>query len=342
MGVDVISLDCMGGDNAVEAPLRAAEMALRGRDDIRMLLVGHEDRLRPIFDSSVILRTKASLVHAPGVVSESEKPSVAMRQCNGTSMKIALDQVKSGAASCMISAGNTGALMAISILTLRIIDGLERPAIMVIIPSLSGPVILIDGGANVACTANMLAQFSLVGGAWSEYGLGVQNPIVGLLNIGSEETKGDDVMQTTHKILSDAQFINFYGYVEPHDVINGNIDVVVCDGLLGNIMLKSFETMVHACATKIKESFMKNLYTKFIGMLAKPIVKDGLNEYGHDRGHGGIIVGLKGTVIKAHGSANVDGYIGAINSAIRAIKSDVGMGICAKLKKLNEHLASPL
>lgn len=337
MGV-VVSLDCMGGSLAPHAPMSAAEAVMSEDSDIRFILVGDREKLLPILDKSDALSSRASIVHAPAVVLDDARPSVAMRNSHGTSMRVALEQVRDGAASCMVSAGNTGALMAISLVLLRTIEGVDRPAILVIIPGVQGQVVLLDAGANVSCDSRMLAQFAALGSAWSQKALGVNNPNIALLNIGSEETKGSDTIREAAASIRSVPSMNFVGYVEPKDVVLGAANVVVCDGLLGNVMLKSFEAALWACMSKLKGSFVQNLYSKLIGALAKPVIKAGFKDFDIQNTRGGIIAGLNGVVIKTHGASDASEYARAISSAVYAVQHDIGASIASNVGEVNRIL----
>jgi glycerol-3-phosphate acyltransferase PlsX len=262
-------------------------------------------------------------VHAASeVVSMDESPAIAMRDKKDSSMRVAIDLVKRGEAQACVSAGNTGALIATSRFVLKTLPGVDRPALAVVLPTMKGHTYVLDLGANVDCSAEQLFQFGVMGAALVSSVEGKERPSVGLLNIGEEEIKGNEVVKHAAELLRNSD-LNFYGNIEGNDIYKGTTDVVVCDGFVGNVTLKASEGVAQMLATYLREEFKRNLLTRLAGLVALPVIKAFKRRVDHRRYNGASLLGLRGIVIKSHGSA--DGY--AFNFAIERAVSEVRGGM---------------
>jgi glycerol-3-phosphate acyltransferase PlsX len=261
------------------------------------------------------------------------KPSVALRQGRDSSMRAALDAVASGRASAMVSAGNTGALMVMAKMVLKTLPGIHRPAITATVPSRHRPVVLLDMGANIDCTAEHLVQFAMMGDAYARAMLGIANPKIGLLNVGSEEMKGHDDVKEAHRILRSGTIpVDYFGFVEGNDILEGTTDVVVTDGFTGNIALKTAEGASRLIYTTLKTA-IENSWTAKIGyLLARPAIRMALKRFDPRRLNGAILLGLNGVAVKSHGSADAKGFANAIRVAISLVDNQVNEKIIEELR----------
>lgn len=297
-----IAVDCMGGDHGVAVTVPACRNFLLHHPQARLILVGLPDSIGPFSDSRV------TVVAASEVVAMNDAIEVALRRKKDSSMRIAVQQVKDGAADVAVSAGNTGALMAISYFVLKTVDGIHRPAIAGQIPNVKGvATTVLDMGANVDCSPENLFQFAVMGSAWVSALTGHDNPSVGLLNIGEEAIKGNEVTKIAGKLLRSAANsgdVNFYGNVEGNDIFKGTVDVVVCDGFVGNVALKTSEGLASMIGEFLKNEFSRNIFTKIAGLLSYPVLTALKKRVDHRRYNGGALLGLRGLVFKSHGSAD--------------------------------------
>ena len=310
----------MGGDHGPEVTVRAALEFVRRHDDVRAILVGIEDKIRPFLenadDSRLVLR------HASEVVAMDESPALAIRAKKDSSMRIALDLVRDGEADACVSAGNTGALMAISRFVLKMLAGIDRPAICAILPTTSGHVHVLDLGANVDCTPEHLLQFAIMGASLVGAIEHRERPSVGLLNIGEEEIKGNDVVKRAAELLKDSG-LNFIGNVEGDGLYKGEADVVVCDGFVGNVALKTSEGLAQMLAAFLREEFGRNPLTRIAAFLALPVIGRFKRRVDHRRYNGASLLGLRGIVLKSHGSADAFSFGNALDRAADAVRSGV-------------------
>lgn len=305
----------MGGDHGPTVTVPAALAFAGEHPDATMILVGQEDVLRQTLQrvgaaegSRVIVR------HASEAVTMDEPPANALRNKKDSSMRVAIDMVKSGEADCCVSAGNTGALMAIARFVLKMLPGVERPAIASFLPSQRGRTVMLDLGANVNCTPQHLLQFAMMGSALLGAIDGVERPTVGLLNIGEEDIKGNDVVKEAADLLR-ASTLNFHGNVEGDDIYKGTTDVVVCDGFVGNVALKTSEGLAQMLGVYLREEFKRNFFTKLIALIALPVINRFKHRVDHRRYNGASLLGLKGIVVKSHGSADDFAFRFAIERA---------------------------
>ncbi len=331
----VISLDAMGGDHGLSVVIPAAVQAVEKNPELDLILVGDEQQIAQALSSNQKLLDDARLViqHASEVVGMDEAPSRALRFKKDSSMRVALNLVKDGVAQACVSAGNTGALMATSRYVLKTLPGIDRPAICTMIPSIEGQTLVLDLGANVDSTAEHLFQFAVMGSVLAEAVNGIQAPRVGLLNIGEEEIKGNDQVKEAHRLLSQTN-LNYIGYVEGDDVYKGSVDVVVCDGFVGNVALKTSEGVAKMIAHFMKEEFTRNPLTKLAGLIAMPVLKSFRKRVDPRRYNGASLLGLRGIAIKSHGGADAYSFTKAIEVAVKEVKLAVPDRIDSRLESL--------
>jgi len=312
----------MGGDFGLPVTIPAAIEFARQFPDARLLLVGLPDAIEAaLAEHKAAPRDRLEVVPATEVVSMDDPVEVALRRKKDSSMRLAAQAVKDGRADACISAGNTGAWMAISRYVLKTLDGIDRPAIATSIPNQTGrATTVLDLGANVDCTAEHLLQFAIMGTALTQAVDHRDNPTVGLLNIGEEVIKGNEVVKEAAELLRRSP-LNFRGNVEGNDIFKGTVDVVVCDGFVGNVVLKSVEGLAKMLSSVIREEFKRNLVTLLAGAIAKPVLNRLRNRVDNRRYNGAALLGLRGVVIKSHGSADVYAYGFALQRAREAVVS---------------------
>ncbi len=318
-----VAIDCMGGDHGPHVTVPAALDFLNDYPDARVILVGLRDvialelgKLGATGDSRVAVR------HASEIVAMDDAPAQAMRGKKDSSMRVAIDLVKDGQAHACVSAGNTGALMAISRFVLKMLPGIDRPAIVSILPTIKGHTHMLDLGANVDCEAEHLLQFGLMGATLVGALEHKERPTVGLLNIGEEAIKGNEVVKRSAELLRNSG-LNFIGNVEGDDIYRGKVDVVVCDGFVGNVALKASEGIVHMLSNALREEFSRTLLTRLAAIVAMPVLKRFKSRFDPRLYNGATLLGLKGIVIKSHGSADRFSFARAIARAFDEVNSDV-------------------
>lgn len=320
-----IAIDCMGGDHGPKVTVAAALAFAAEFSDVELTLVGKSDQLenrlrRAAPDQSV--RDRLHIVHASEVVAMDEPPALALRNKKDSSMRVAINLVKSGEVDACVSAGNTGALMAISRFVLKMLPGIDRPAICTVVPTMTGQTRLLDLGANVDCTAEHLLQFGIMGSILTSAVQHIVAPRVGLLNIGEEDIKGNEVVKEAAELLR-ATDLNFVGNVEGDGVYKGEADVVVCDGFVGNVALKVSEGLAQMLGRFLREEFERNMLTRLIALLALPVLSRFKKRLDHRRYNGASLLGLKGTVIKSHGSADAFAFSHALREAYHEAENGV-------------------
>ena len=318
-----LAVDAMGGDAGLAVTIPGALLFLRQQTDVRLLMVGNEVQVRQALEAANASMDRIQIVHAAQVVEMDEQPQSALKNKKDSSMRIAVNQVKEGLAQAAVSAGNTGALMATARFVLKTIQGIERPAIAKFIPSQNGHMTLVlDLGANVDCTPEQLVQFAVIGSElvhalYPNAGA----PRVGLLNVGTEDIKGTDTVKQVFKLLSGSK-LNFVGNVEGGSIFSGDVDVVVADGFVGNIVLKTIEGAVRFMGSAIKQEFQTNLLTKLGALAAMPALKGFKNKLDPRKFNGAIFLGLRGVVIKSHGGTDAVGFSYALEEAFHEAKAD--------------------
>lgn len=316
-----ISLDAMGGDFGPQIVVPAAVSALQAHSDLKLILVGDSAQIETELQSVPSeYSERIEIQHATQVVGMSEPPAQALRSKKDSSMRVAINLVKDQRAHACVSAGNTGALMATAKYVLHTLAGIDRPAINTTLPALNGHTHMLDLGANVDCKAENLFQFAVMGSVLASAVDEIDAPRVGLLNVGQEAIKGNDQVKEANDLLQNAP-LNYIGYIEGDDIFCGEVDVVACDGFVGNISLKTSEGVAHLISDFAKQSFTKNAYSKLIALLATPILKEFKNSIDPRRYNGATLLGLQGIVIKSHGGADAYAFAKAISIAyIEAIK----------------------
>ena len=333
-----LALDAMGGDHGPREIIPAAFRALERHGGLELLLAGREDALKALCAREpAALRARARVLHAPEVVEMGEAPSSALRRKKQSSMRVALNQVKEGRAQACVSAGNTGALMAISRYLLKTLPGIDRPAICSAMPGIEGHTYILDLGANVDSAPEQLFQFAVMGSALSNAVEGVASPKVGLLNVGAEENKGNDRVKKAASLLSGSR-LNYCGFVEGNDIYSGRVDVIICDGFVGNIVLKASEGVAEFLTHHARAEFGKTLYGKLAAAISTPVLKSLQKQTDPRRHNGASLLGLRGIAIKSHGSADRLSFAHAIEEAIREVKQNVPERITAHLAQhLGKH-----
>ena len=331
-----LAVDAMGGDSGPCVTVPAALQALTSHSQLVILLVGDPDTITPLLakaDSSLLGRLQ--VIPAESVIASDAKPSQAVRNSRGSSMRMALELVKEGKAEACVSAGNTGALMGLAKLLLKPLDGIERPALMSVLPhQQQGNTVMLDLGANVGCDSAMLVQFAVMGAVMAEELLGIAQPRVALLNIGQEETKGLDTIREAAAILRETPQINYIGYLEGNDLLTGKTDVLVCDGFVGNVTLKTMEGVVRMFLSLLRSSGEGKKRSWWLTLPGRWIQKRLTKRLGHlnpDQYNGACLLGLRGTVIKSHGAANQRAFAVAIEQAEQAVRRQIPKRIAARL-----------
>lgn len=318
-----IVIDGMGGDNAPMAPVEGACMAVK-EYGIDIVITGDKDQLKAELSKYDCDKTKIEIVHTSQVITNDEKPVVAIRRKTDSSMVVALNMVKNKEADAMVSAGSTGALLSGGVFVIKRIKGISRPCICTAIPTMDGGVSLLsDTGANVDCDAQQLLDFTAMTNIYAKRVMNMEKPRVALANIGTEEGKGNDLVKTAFDLLKDRDDMNFIGNMETREILNGVCDVVVCDGFIGNIIVKTLEGTVLSLFKKIKESIMSSTKSKIGALLMKDSLR-GLKDSLDYSSHGGApFLGVEGGLIKAHGSSDARAIKNAIRQAIQFVDGNV-------------------
>lgn len=329
MGI-TIAIDCMGGDHGPSVTVPAALDFLSRNADARVILVGLEEKLRAALPAP--LPDRLALHHAGEVVAMDEPPAQALRNKKDSSMRVAINLVKEGQADACISAGNTGALMAISRFVLKMLPGIDRPAICAVLPTVKGHVHVLDMGANVDCSPEHLLQFGIMGAMLVAAVDHREQPTVGILNIGEEDIKGNEVVKQAAELLRNSG-LNFVGNVEGDGVFKGDAEVVVCDGFVGNVALKTSEGLAQMLSIFLKQEFGRNLLTKLVALVALPVLKAFKRRVDHRCYNGASLLGLKGIVVKSHGSADAYGFRHAIERAAEEARGQVLIRIADQVSR---------
>jgi len=329
----------MGGDHGVHVTVAAATEYVRRDENASFILVGDATAIAAELQHCGAVAGSRLVVRGTSeIVAMDEAPAAALRSKKDSSMRVAVDLVKAGNAQACVSAGNTGALMAISRFVLKMLPGIDRPAITSILPTQRGHTYVLDLGANVDCTAEHLLQFGIMA---SELVASVESkaqPTIGLLNIGEEDIKGNEVVKRAAELLR-ASGLNFYGNVEGNDIYKGTTDVVVCDGFVGNVALKASEGLAQMLGTYLREEFNRNLLSKLAGLVAGPVLTAFKRRVDHRRYNGATLLGLRGIVIKSHGSADAFAFAFAIQRAVEEARSGVLAHITGRMSQIQQHAA---
>ncbi len=324
----------MGGDHGLAVTIPAALRAIDKHPELTLLLVGNQEVVMGVLrEHQADVGERLKIHHASQQVEMDELPSQALRGKKDSSMRVAINLVKEGAAQACVSAGNTGALMATGRYVLKTLEGIDRPAILKLLPTMRGHTHMLDLGANVDTPAKHLVQFAVMGAALTEAVDNKVNPTVGLLNIGGEEMKGNEQVKKAALLLEKCN-LNYVGFVEGNDIYSGNVDVVVCDGFVGNVALKTSEGLAKMIAQFMKEEFNRTILSRLAGLAAVPVLNGLKDRIDPRRYNGASLVGLQGTVIKSHGSADVIAFANAIDEAVLEVKQSVPQRISSKIETL--------
>lgn len=332
-----ISIDAMGGDYGPEVTIPASLDCLKSNPDLKLILVGDETVLKQQLGQALIdFKDRLTIQHASQCVGMDESPSKALKNKKDSSMRVAINLVRDGQADACVSAGNTGALMATARFVLKMIPGVDRPAIISTLPSIYGHTHALDLGGNVDCSAEHLFQFAVMGAELVKAVENIEYPKVGLLNIGEEDVKGNEQVKAAAKLLENSS-LNYIGYVEGDSLNAGNIkvDLIVADGFVGNVALKSIEGAAKMIGTALKEAFGRNILTKLAGLLVYPVLKSFKKRIDPRLYNGASFLGLRGLVIKSHGGADVLAFKTAIHLAEVEIKKDI-------IRKISEQVEQTL
>ena len=326
-----VAIDAMGGDHGPHVTIPAALQALKSDDQLNIVLVGLSSAIEAELKAQkAVTGPRLRVQHASEVVTMDESPQGALKNKKDSSMRVAINLVKSGEANACVSAGNTGALMATARFVLKTLPGIDRPAIAGVFPCQKGKTYILDLGANADCTAEQLLQFAVMGSMLASCVEHKANPSVGLLNIGSEDIKGSEVVKQTGELLR-ASHLNFYGNVEGNDIFKGTTDVVVCDGFVGNVALKTSEGLAQMMGRFLSQEFKRNWLTKLMGLACLPVLKAFKKRLDPRRYNGASFLGLRGIVVKSHGGADSFAFLQAIHTAIEESRSGV-------LRRITEQL----
>lgn len=334
-----IAIDAMGGDFGPQVTIPASLECLKANQDLKIILVGDEAVLNELLAEALVqFKDSLSIQHASQQVGMDEKPQAALRSKKDSSMRVAINLVRDGHADACVSAGNTGALMAIARFVLKMIPGIDRPAIISTLPSIFGHTHILDLGANVDCTAEHLYQFAIMGEEVVKAVEGIATPKIGLLNIGEEDMKGNEQVKSAAKLLESSS-LNYIGYVEGNSINAGSVkvDLIVTDGFVGNVALKSIEGAAKMIGTKLKDAFSKNIFTKLAGLAAYPVLKLFKESIDPRMYNGASFIGLRGLVIKSHGGADALAFETAIHLAEVEIAQNVTRKISDKVAATLEN-----
>ena len=327
-----IALDAMGGDNAPASVIRGAEMALIRHPGIRFILFGNRFLLEPLLQEIPLVRSASEIVHTEEFIAGDDKPSIAVRRGRNSSMWLAIHSVKQGKSCAVVSAGNTGALMAMSKLILRTLPGISRPAIAALFPTLRGECVMLDLGANVESDAQDLCRFAIMGDAFARAVLGISRPRVGLLNVGSEELKGRDEVKAAHQLLKAINSdMNYHGFIEGNDIAEGAVDVVVTDGFTGNIALKTAEGAARLISTYLRNAFSSSLIAKGGALMATGALRAVKDKLDDRKRNGAMFLGLNGIAVKSHGGADAFSFCNAICVAVELVAHHINTRITQEI-----------
>lgn len=331
-----LSIDAMGGDAAPQIVMHGIAEARVRYPHVRYLVYGKPDAVQPFIDADTTLRDCCEVRQADGVITGDQKVSQAIRQGRDSSMWKAVEAVKSGDASGVVSAGNTGALMAMAKLNLRTLPGIDRPAICSLFPNQNGETAMLDLGANAQCDVRNLVEFAVMGACFTRSMTGLTKPLVGLLNIGSEDLKGTDLLREAATILRDADLdLEFYGFIEGDDIAKGTVDVVVTDGFTGNVSLKTAEGTAKLYTSFLKAAFKSSVMAKLGYLLIKPVLAQVMTRTDPRRYNGALFVGLNGVAVKSHGGTDALGFANAIGVAVDMVDRDLNQAIAEQLTHVN-------
>ena len=331
----IIALDAMGGDFGPSVTIPAAANALAKKNDLTFLIYGDEKLISPLLDEHPALKQASELHHTDIAISSSDKPSKALRNGKGSSMRLAIEAVKEGKAHGVVSAGNTGALMVMAKLILKSLPGISRPAIASVMPTQKGKTVMLDLGANLTCDAQILTQFALLGAVYARVVQGVRKPSVGLLNVGTEEMKGHDEIRAAAQVLSTVEFPGkYHGFIEGDDITKGTVDVVVTDGFTGNVALKTAEGVAKLTKHFLTDAFKSSPLAILGYMLSMGAMKRMKEKVDPRKYNGGMFLGVNGICVKSHGGSDELGTENAILVAADLVRNGFNAQVAEEIEKL--------
>ncbi len=334
----VIALDAMGGDFGPTVTIPAAANVLDKQKDIKFLIFGNEKTVGPILDEHPKLKAACEFTHTDIAISSSDKPSRALRNGKGSSMRLAIEAVKEGRAHGVVSAGNTGALMVMSKLILKSLPGISRPAIASIMPTAKGKTVMLDLGANLECDAEILTQFAVLGAVYAKVVQGISDPTVGLLNVGTEEMKGHEEIRAAAEVLSNVPFPGkYHGFIEGDDITKGTVNVVVTDGFTGNVALKTAEGVAKLTKHFLTDAFKSSPLAILGYLLSMKAIKKMKDKVDPRKYNGGMFLGINGICVKSHGGSDVMGTENAILVAVDLIRNDFNARVAHEIEQLMEQ-----
>lgn len=339
----VIALDAMGGDVGPEVVVAGAELARERYPNLRFRIYGQEAAIRPLLAAAPRMAAEAEIIHVDGVVLGTDKPSQAIRRARTTSMGQAIEAVKTGEALAAVSAGNTGAMMAMAKLALRTMEGIDRPALVALMPTMKSDSVVLDLGANTDCDAENLVQFAVMGAAFARTVLGLERPKVAFLNIGEEDMKGTEAIRDAAQLLRTAAVdlpLDFLGNVEGNGIAQGNTDVIVTDGFAGNIALKTAEGTAKLVTGLLANAYRASWLTKLGYLFSRPALRALRDQLDPNNHNGAVFLGLNGVVVKSHGGANIKGFANAIGVAYDLVTQDIHARIHADMENFAAHRKS--
>lgn len=327
-----IAVDGMGGDNAPEVVLKGMSFFHRRCPKICFLLFGDEGVIAPLLAKDPSLKKQTEFIHTPEAISVDMKPSYSLRHLRKSSMRLALEAVRDGKAHGAVSAGNTGAYLALSKTILKTIPGISRPAIARQVPTLTGESVMLDMGGSLSCGTRELIDFALMGSVFAQDILKIPNPSVGILNVGSERTKGHEELQEAAEILSSSH-LNFFGFIEGNDVSSGRVHVIVTDGFTGNVALKAGEGVMKLMVASLKRSFSNSLFSRMAGLIARPVLKSLKQQFDPRIYNGALWLGLEGIAVKSHGGTDALGFAYALETTMDMIQGNIHCRISEEIQK---------
>lgn len=336
-----IALDAMGGDHGPDVIVPGAALALEKIPGAKFILFGDETKIIPALEKHPALKAVSTIVHTDKKILSSDKPSVAIRASKDTSMRLAIESVKEGRTDCVVSAGNTGALMALSKMILKTLPGIERPAIASVMPAMTGSTVMLDLGANLECDTDVLVQFALLGAVYSRVVMGVETPTVGLLNVGTEDMKGHEEIRAAAAILNSIKFAGkYHGFIEGNDITKGTVNVVVTDGFTGNVALKTAEGVGKLISYLLKEAFQSSPLAMAGYLLANGAMKKLKAKIDPAKYNGGMFLGLDGVAVKSHGSSDAIGTETAILMAANLVHNGFNTRVAAEIAQVMAQAAA--
>ena len=319
-----VAVDGMGGDSAPEIVIGGIEATCHADSKVKFLLFGNKEKIGPLLSRTLYAQELCELIHTDEEVTNDDKPTFALRNRTKSSMRLAIDAVKEHKADAVISAGNTGALMAMATIVLKTLPGISRPAIASSFPTQAGDSVMLDLGANVECDSNNLVQFAVMGEVYARNELGLSQPSVGILNVGVEGLKGNDSVRDAAAILKNSNLpLEFYGFIEGDDIGKGTVDVIVTDGFTGNIALKTAEGTAQMIAYFLKDALRSSILSKAGALLARPAIEKVRSHFDPRRYNGALLLGLNGICVKSHGGTDEVGFAHAIQVGVNLVRRDL-------------------